>query len=339
MTGHQNNADEAVAMKNLARQALIAWGVEDSDPVLLKYRENVVFRVVMPSGLPAALRIHRFGYHSDAALRSELQWMNYLQASGIPTPRPIAALSGELFVHARTEASSQSRQVDCMSWVEGRPLGQSGVPLNMSGDEAKRSFSALGRTIARMHNLTEAWPLPCDFERHAWDFGAFFSENPLWGPFTNSPLLDHALRDLVSKSREKAMGALVGFEKSARTFGLIHADLVRENILMSEDHSAQVIDFDDCGFGWRMYDVAVSLYQNREDPLFDVIECALLEGYASERTLTARDIKALPLFTALRAFAMIGWMQSRADSDAARETGARMSKKAAETATWYLDHE
>ena len=69
MTGHQNNADEAVAMKNLARQALIAWGVEDCDPVLLKYRENVVFRVVMPSGLPAALRIHRFGYQSDAALR------------------------------------------------------------------------------------------------------------------------------------------------------------------------------------------------------------------------------------------------------------------------------
>ena len=59
-------------MRALAIEALKFWGVTGCEPELLKYRENAVFRVIAPDGRPAALRIHRHGYHSDAELRSEL---------------------------------------------------------------------------------------------------------------------------------------------------------------------------------------------------------------------------------------------------------------------------
>ena len=42
--------DRARRMKALAIEALVAWGVTDCEPELLKLRENGVFKVVMPNG-------------------------------------------------------------------------------------------------------------------------------------------------------------------------------------------------------------------------------------------------------------------------------------------------
>ena len=39
-------------------------------PRLIKNRENAVFEVMLPSGR-AALRLHRVGYQTEAAVRSE----------------------------------------------------------------------------------------------------------------------------------------------------------------------------------------------------------------------------------------------------------------------------
>jgi Ser/Thr protein kinase RdoA (MazF antagonist) len=41
-------------------------------------------------------------------------------------------------------------------------------------------------------------------------------------------------------------------------FGLIHADLHLDNALFWRD-DVRIIDFDDCGFGYWLYDIAVSL--------------------------------------------------------------------------------
>jgi len=65
------------------------------------------------------------------------------------------------------------------------------------------------------------------------------------------------------------------------------------------------------------------------------IEAALLDGYRQERELTPHDIAALPLFSALRAFAFLGWVQSRVEGDITREVGQRMSNIAADVVIAY----
>ena len=319
----------------LARGALEHWGIDDCQPELLKYRENAVFRVRLADGRPTAMRIHRLGYHSDAALRSELQWMVLLQSAGVATPSPVATRAGDLFVSVGTGTLTPPRQVDCLSWLEGRAVGARGVPLGYTPQQAIKVFTAIGRTIAHMHNVTAAWTPPDGFTRHAWDFDGFFGANPIWGRFETSPFLDASHRELVFRARDKAMEALSGHERSARNFGLIHADLVRENVLI-HNGAVRVIDFDDCGFGWHMYDLAVALYQNREEAIYPLIEAALLDGYRQERALTAQDIAALPLFSALRAFAFLGWVQSRVEGDITRDVGMRMSAIAADVVIEYL---
>ena len=110
---------------------------------------------------------------------------------------------------------------------------------------------------------------------------------------------------------------------------------MRENVLI-HDGAVRIIDFDDCGYGWHMYDLAVALYQNREEAIYPLIEAALLDGYQQERALTAQDIAALPLFAALRAFAFLGWVQSRVEGDITRDVGLRMSTIAADVVIDYL---
>ncbi len=330
----RSEPETAADVTELARHALEHWGVRNAEPELLKYRENAVFRVRLADGRPAALRIHRLGYHTDAALRSELQWMGFLQSAGVATPSPVPTLAGDLFVPVGL-GTSTPRQVDCLSWLEGRAVGARGVPLGYSPQRASDVFTAIGQTIARMHNAAVGWTPPPGFARHAWDFDGFFGPNPTWGHFETCPFLDDANRELVHRAHRKAVAALSRHERSARNFGLIHADLVRENVLLDGD-TIEIIDFDDCGQGWHAYDLAVALYQNREEAIYPLIEASLLDGYRQERELAPQDVAALPLFSALRAFAFLGWVQSRVEGDITREAGMRISTIASGVVAAYL---
>ena len=45
--------------------------------------------------------------------------------------------------------------------------------------------------------------------------------------------------------------------------GLIHADMVHENILI-DGSSLVIIDFDYCGFGYRLFDLATALTKKKK---------------------------------------------------------------------------
>jgi Ser/Thr protein kinase RdoA (MazF antagonist) len=259
------------------------------------------------------------GYHSDAALRSELQWMAYLRSNGLETPRPIASHNGDLFVQI-SALGAEPRQVDCLSWLEGNTLGQTAVPLDHSAERLGKIFHALGRTIARMHNATECWQLPAGFQRHRWDFDGFFGKKPIWGEFHTSTLIDAKQRELVSHGRQKAMHALSAYEQSGRNFGLIHADLVRENLLV-RDNEIQVIDFDDCGFGWYMYDAATPISFYEHEPQAAGLIQSWTTGYRRVLDLPKADEDEIPTFVMLRRLLLVAWIGSHAETDLARSMG------------------
>ena len=95
-------------------------------------------------------------------------------------------------------------------------------------------------------------------------------------------------------------------------YGLIHADIVRENIFVRKDAVA-FIDFDDCGFGFRLFDLATTLLRNRREPSYPALREALLSGYAAARPQARAELEHLPLFLLLRALTYIGWAAGRPD--------------------------
>ncbi|NUS70426.1 MAG: phosphotransferase [Ensifer adhaerens] len=317
------------ALDNRARQALAHWGVADQRPELLKYRENAVFRVSLADGRPAALRLHRSGYHGEAALRSELQWMAALGDGGLAVPQPIATEGGGLLVALPAEGEFGTQHADIIEWMDGEPLGESGSPLSHSPGRLVAIFSALGASIAEMHNLADRWSPPEGFWRAAWDENGLLGEQPLWGRFWDCEGLSATQASALSSLRHDLRQRLAVLPTPAKDFGLIHADLVRENVLVAEN-GVTFIDFDDAGYGFRLFDIATALLKNRREPAYETIEAALISGYRSRRALPDEALSGLPLFLVLRSLTYIGWFASRPELPAARE---RVLRYANETLT------
>jgi Ser/Thr protein kinase RdoA (MazF antagonist) len=287
------------------------WGVT-APPRLIKDRENTVYEIALPGGDRAALRLHRPGYQSAAAIRSELWWMARLAEAGVPVPRPVPTKAGALVAEVAGRAAS------VVSWMEGAQIGDGGTPLEADADAVETRYRALGRLIAQMHDATDAITLPPDFERLRWDRPAYTGEDPLWGRFWENPALSPDDATLLRAARAEADAALARHEAEGADFGLIHADVLRENVLTHEGRLS-LIDFDDSGFGFRAYDLATAEVQGLEDPMNAAASLALHEGYRAARRMDAPPLGDVTLFVALRTFASCGWIVTRAAPDDPRQ--------------------
>ncbi|MCI2395764.1 phosphotransferase [Aliiroseovarius sediminis] len=284
------------------KKALAAWGAQDIR--MIKDRENVVHEVRV-GGSPAALRLHRPGYQSAGAIRSELDWMAALARAGMRVPAPIPTRSGD------TVADLGAGQIaTVVSWVDGAPIGEGGVPLAGSKAEQVALYHKVGTELAMLHNLTDAMTLPDGFTRHRWDIPGLLGDNPFWGRFWESPALSESERALVLRARAVAHDMATAFAGGGADFGLIHADALRENIFV-HNGDLTLIDFDDAGFGFRIYDLAVMMTQNEDEPAADAIRDAAIAGYRAHRAFPKQAEDLLPMFIMMRRFASMGWAVPR----------------------------
>lgn len=283
--------DEVTA---LARAALRLWGGGRVER-LIANRENAVFEVTLRKGQRAALRLHRAGYQTDAAIRSELAWTDHLAQAGFPCPAPLRTEDGALL-----GAPAFGPRASVVGWVDAPHVGT----RPMTPEAQCRLFHSLGGLIARMHRLSDAMVLPVGFERPGWTIDALTGPTPLWGPFWTNPALSASEADELREARDAARATLLARDWNR---GLIHADLLQENILGTAD-ALTVIDFDDGGFGLRLYDLGTAMVQHVAAPHHDDLAAALCEGYGA-------DPRDLALFTLLRALASTGWLIVRLPAD------------------------
>jgi Ser/Thr protein kinase RdoA (MazF antagonist) len=328
--------DQAARLMSLARSAARHWEGGFGDLELVKYRENAVFSARRPSGERIAVRIHRHGYHSNAALWSELHWMGEIAGSGtMEVPPVIRAADGRLIVEVTDAAVPEPRQVSILGWLSGAPVGTSESGADLDDAEATELYFDAGKLAATLHAHAETMDLPVGFSRHSWDADGLVGDEPLWGRFWDVATLSHAQRDLLQQARSAARADLRDFGKHPRNYGLIHADFVPENLL--HDHGRlKLIDFDDAGFGWHVFELATALYFNVDEPSYPTISRALLEGYRAVRALDDAEVALLPLFLFLRGTTYLGWIRSRPETQTAKTMGPMLVERACACAERYL---
>jgi Ser/Thr protein kinase RdoA (MazF antagonist) len=305
-------------MQALALVALRHWDLAVVDIAPIKVRENAVFRLDLAGGARAVLRVHRCGYHSDAELDSEFVWMRALAAAGVSVPRVIRSRRERDFEVVATNEPDGARQIDVFEWISGRQLGSVESGVSGDGEDITQQYHTIGSIAARMHNQTAGWGHPPGFCRHAWDAAGLVGEQPFWGPFWELASLTPGQRSLLLRARARIASELAAYGTNADRYGLIHADLVPENLLV-DGNRIQVIDFDDAGFGWHLFELATSLYFITGDGIFPAAREALIRGYRSERELSEEALRRLPLFLAARGTTYLGWVHTRQGSETARE--------------------
>ncbi len=311
-------------MNETIGKALRQWGVDGAEFELVAARENAVYAVSL-GNKKYALRLHRQGYRSDAELCSELDWMAKVAHAGISVPAPIPAKEGELLHHI------DGIQVDVLTWLNGQTMAD--VFPALSREDRRLFFFDLGKEMAQLHQVSDSWDKPDGFERVEWNHDGLLGEAPLWDRFWGNPGLTSADRKLAEEFRQNASTEL-GQIGPSLDYGLIHADLVPDNVLI-DGATLRLIDFDDGGFGYRLFEIATVLLKQVSEPDYPALRDSLIEGYRSLRPL---DTTHLDLFLALRAATYVGWNIARMSEPNGIERNARFVAKLKDLATRYLAH-
>lgn len=308
--------------QDVIRQALSLWGMQDATAELAAQRENTVWRV-RHGGADFALRFHRPMYRTTNELTSELLWMQHLAQNGLTVPRPIPMPDGTLITKIG------DHHISLLTWLPGQPIGAIDTLHNITDPAAM--CHQLGQDMARLHDLSDTWQPPVGFTRPDWRKDGLLGDTPLWGRFWEHPHLDADQKTILLRARDAAHSTLARIEPNTDQ-GLIHADLLVENIMI-DDGTLAFIDFDDGAFGYRDFELATFLIKFITHPDYPDMRAALFTGYASRRTVSPDD---LDLFLLLRALTYPGWIMARLNEPGGAERSARAIETALNLSNEFL---
>jgi Ser/Thr protein kinase RdoA (MazF antagonist) len=278
-----------------------AWGLVASAATvtLITVSENATFLVRSAGEPTAVVRVARPGYMSGAAdFESEVAWVAALASSGIVrVPRGIPTVSGR-FVASIPDASGLSWSCVSYSYVSGSILEDIADPVPY--------YQEIGRTTALLHDHAQTWTPPREFRRHRWELPDMVGPTSRWGRWQDAAL-SPAEHRLLASAEHAALDTLAGVPRTPRTWGLIHADLRPSNIMVDDDDTLTVIDFDDAGYSWFLYDFASALtfMEHVEDARTMALEWAA--GYTEVRPFTAADARTGCALSMIRRLQMLGW--------------------------------
>ena len=280
-----NNDAIAARYMPAAVEALKAFPINPSRTELVMISENVTFRVTnADDGAPYVLRLHRPGYHTLAGLNSERIWTGALAEAGIATQAPVLTHDARYFHQVDIANTGEQRYAGMTEWVEGTVISDY-LGEDASLEERKRCFHQIGALAATIHNQSSSWTPPAGFERPSYDCDGLLGEAPLWGRFWEHPGFGSGRYRAAATHPQPDPGAYSRISRPTSTnFGMIHADLDPANVLV-QDGRVTLIDFDDAGYGWHLYELAAAAFAEIEKPGFPDICQALVAGY--------RDIRAL----------------------------------------------
>jgi len=262
--------------------------------ILLQRGFNDSFSVRTPDRTRYVLRMSGRRRRGDADVDAETKFIAYLDSVGVPVSTAVPTRAGSLFCEAAM--SEGLRPVVLFRYADGRPP-------NLDSVEDAR---AQGVTLARIHAASERFP-----GRQA---GRYRLD------------LDHLLHRQVAavmelkEATEETRGYLS--ELSSRLAASVdalpdlnwtrcHGDChgVNAHILTEGPNTgqAQFFDFDDGGFGYLAYDLAVHLwaqisFQRRRHAIW----LAFIEGYRSVRPIAQADFDAVALFVPIRHIWLMG---------------------------------
>jgi Ser/Thr protein kinase RdoA (MazF antagonist) len=291
-------------LRRLARTALADYDLGEARLTLLAHLYNTTFRVDTAGGQRYVLRIHRAGTPTVESVGAELSWLAALRRdTDLQVPAPVPARSGKLLTVAAVPGVGPegTRPHICVvfRWLTGRRVNTGLKPAHLE---------IAGTLMARLQDHATQFGPPPGFARGRVDWPVETARG-LPDPF--APEVIAACHDLVAGalSAEEAAQVTAVLERvraaehalgqGPAAFGLIHADLHQYNLLF-EHGAVRAIDFDDCGFGPLLYDLAVPLSELYGRAEYPALRAGLLAGYRRVRPLSAEHEACVDTFIALR---------------------------------------
>jgi Ser/Thr protein kinase RdoA (MazF antagonist) len=218
----------------------------------------------------------------------EVDLLVHLARMGAPVAAPIEGKDGRFTM--AVEAPEGIRHAVLYAYAEGKPL---------SLDE-KASY-LLGSGAAAIHDA--ASDFTSEHLGFCWDLRFLLDR---WMSKIQ-PFLEHRpgdwdyLAGLAVRLRERIERLPAG----ALEWGVCHGDFHDGNAHSTGD-AVTFFDFENCGMGWRSYDLAVFRWAAKLMGKDDAVWKSFLRGYTERRKLNEIDLRAVPLFVAARHIYLMG---------------------------------
>jgi Ser/Thr protein kinase RdoA (MazF antagonist) len=251
-------------LESFSLHILSRYPIDVKSTVSINYEYNATLKVETIDGRFLALRINTNSPRTPENLRAEIAFVRFLAEDGrVKVPNPIENHEGNFYTSILHEASGRMFHCVLYSWILGEELEDAPT------DE---QLSALGAAMATMHLAAQGFELPEESSLPTFDDPLWWTEDFL---LSEKSVLDAEAKELISRALSAIKSGVSKFYANGTPI-LIHADMHGGNVLWYQD-SLSVIDFDDCGFGFPLQDLATALYY-LDTPEQDA---AFKQGYAS----------------------------------------------------------
>lgn len=251
-------------LESFSLHILSRYPIDVKSTVSINYEYNATLKVETIDGRFLALRINTNSPRTPENLRAEIAFVRFLAEDGrVKVPNPIENHEGNFYTSILHEASGRMFHCVLYSWILGEELEDAPT------DE---QLSALGAAMATMHLAAQGFELSEESSLPTFDDPLWWTEDFL---LSEKSVLDAEAKELISRALSAIKSGVSKFYANGTPI-LIHADMHGGNVLWYQD-SLSVIDFDDCGFGFPLQDLATALYY-LDTPEQDA---AFKQGYAS----------------------------------------------------------
>ncbi|MFZ1471255.1 MAG: phosphotransferase [Paracoccaceae bacterium] len=321
-------ADLLPRLDRLAQTSLPLWPLpEGASARLINVAENTTWLVEAP-GFRAVLRIHRAAYHTRLGIEQELEWSQALAATGtVLTPAPIVGRNGALVQLGHASGLAEPRFMVMFDFAPGAQPDEN--------DDLTGPFERLGTIAAATHLHTLNWRPAQSLHRLVWDDAAVFGPTATWGNWRDAPNVTPAIALTLEEAEAVVRHRLQAFGKGPDRYGLIHADMRLTNLLIDGD-TTRLIDFDDCGLGWHLYDFAAGISFIEDHPQIPALRAAWLRGYRQVRAIPAEDEAEIDTFIMLRRMALLAWIGSHIEAPEPQKMAPGFAAGTAVLAQRYL---
>ncbi|MEA5507415.1 phosphotransferase [Halotia wernerae UHCC 0503] len=279
---------------HLAIEALRKYGLENAQLTRLGGASNTNFKVDL-NNKSYLLRLHTSTPHERVAILSELSWLSSLQNDTLLVlPEPIVNLNGELITSIFVNSEPETL-CTLMSWVEGK------IPptVNTLTDE---QLAKVGSLMAQLHIHSQQLELPEGFKRPTFDEVHFNGRLEVLYMALSNTELDKSDLYCLKVNANHIITHFAKLERKQDNFGIIHADFHSGNYLLCEEKVC-IIDFDRCGFGFYLYDLALALMEIGEQK-----RKAFLQGYETVKPLPADYTNLKQMFLCLAYLDNLGFL-------------------------------
>jgi Ser/Thr protein kinase RdoA (MazF antagonist) len=281
---------QATRWETLAQTALAHYGFTGASLTLLNDVNNAVYHV--DAGTERfMLRLHRPAHRSLAEIESERTWLSALcRDTDLCVPQP----EGDIYT-GRLEGVEVPVYAALFHWIDGEQ--------RLPYDFTREQIEQIGAFIARLHNHSAGFAPPAGFTRPRRDWVGLFGNDAA----PNDDFFTDEQQAIMAETGRQVRAVMDALDAQPEQFGLIHADLIAKNLLWKHDGIC-AIDFDDCGPGYFLYDLAPMLWMSRDEPGYADLRTGLWTGYTSVRPQPQAHLAMLEALVAARHVASCYWV-------------------------------